>query len=89
MLRLLGVLGIGAAAMYFFDPENGRRRRALARDKFNHYQRELTTYAEGTAQDLRNRAQGMAAEARGMVERRLSPRRPASQVDIDLSQSQS
>ncbi len=88
MLRLLGALGIGAAAMYFFDPEHGRRRRALARDKLTRYQKELTTYAEGTAQDLRNRAQGMAADARGMVERRLSPRPPASAVDIDLSQSQ-
>ena len=88
MLRLLGALGIGAAAMYFFDPENGRRRRALARDKFTHYQKEVTTYAEGTAQDLRNRAQGIAAQARGMVERRLSQRRPASAVDIDLSKQQ-
>ncbi|HEX5129666.1 MAG TPA: hypothetical protein VFV90_07965 [Usitatibacter sp.] len=88
MLRLLGALGIGAAAMFFFDPENGRRRRALARDKFTRYQKDLATYAEGTAQDLRDRAQGIAAEARGMVERRLSPRRPASPVDIDLSQSE-
>ena len=31
MLRLLGALGIGAAAMYFLDPENGRKRWALAR----------------------------------------------------------
>ena len=88
MLRLLGALGIGAAAMYFFDPQQGRQRRALARDRFMHYRREAMEYAEGTAQDLRNRAQGMAAEARGMVERRLSPRAPASPVDIDLSQSQ-
>ena len=66
MLRLLGALGIGAAAMYFLDPENGRKRWALARGKFMHYRKELTTYAE----------------------RRRSPRRAASAVDIDLSQSQ-
>jgi hypothetical protein len=43
-------------------------------------------YAAGATLDLRNRAHGLAAEARGAVERRLSQRRPASPVDIDLSQ---
>jgi hypothetical protein len=77
MLRVLGALGIGALAMYFFDPENGRRRRALARDKYMHYRKEATEYAQSTAQDLRNRAQGLAAEARGAIERRSGERPPA------------
>jgi osmotically-inducible protein OsmY len=34
MLRLLRYVGLGALIAYFFDPENGRRRRALARDRF-------------------------------------------------------
>lgn len=93
MIRILGALGIGAAAMYFFDPVSGRRRRALLRDKMEHYQKEVTEYAEGTAQDLRNRAQGLVAEARGMVERRMGQRRQGaqfqgdqgSQVDIELN----
>jgi hypothetical protein len=45
-------------------------------------------YAEGTAQDLRERAYGMAAEARGMVESRLGQRKEQPKVDIDLSQTQ-
>ena len=84
MIRILGALGIGALAMYFFDPVSGRRRRALLRDQMVHAQKEITDYAEGTAQDLRNRAYGLAAEARGMVERRFGQRRePTSSVDVD------
>jgi hypothetical protein len=88
IIRVLGAFGIGALAMYFYDPVSGRRRRALLRDQMTHAQKEITDYAEGTAKDLRNRAQGLAAEARGMVERQL-PRRErsqgaqTSQVDIE------
>ena len=45
-------LFLGALAMFVFDPEQGRRRRALARD---------------TAKDLGNRAYGVAKEAEGFV----------------------
>lgn len=94
IMRVLGALGIGALAMYFFDPISGKRRRALARDQMAHYQKEVTQYAEGTAKDLRNRAQGFYAEARGMMERRMGQRRQdgqgaqgaqGSQVDIELN----
>jgi hypothetical protein len=75
--------GVGALAMFVLDPDNGRRRRALARDKLTHYGNEARDAVEGTARDLRNRAQGLAAEARGAVsnvmqwtgpERRSKPR---------------
>jgi hypothetical protein len=93
-IRVLGALGVGALAMYFFDPVSGKRRRGLLRDQMVHYQKEVTHYAEGTAKDLRNRAQGFYAEARGMMERRMGQRRQdgqgaqaaqASQVDIELN----
>jgi hypothetical protein len=83
IIRALGVLGIGAAVMYFLDPESGRRRRALLRDKLAHYRKEGRGYAKGTAKDLRNRAHGLVAEARGMVERRVEQRRQGSGIDID------
>lgn len=86
MIRILGALGIGALAMYFFDPENGRRRRALVRDKATHYGNEAQRYADATYNDLRNRAQGVVAETRGLYERRFGQRRQESKVDIDLSQ---
>jgi gas vesicle protein len=75
--------GVGALAMFIFDPDNGRRRRALARDKMVHYGKEAVDAVESAARDLRNRAQGVAAEARGAVsnvmqwtgpERRSRPR---------------
>ena len=90
MIRILGALGIGALAMYFFDPENGRRRRALLRDKAVHYNKEAREYADATYKDLRNRAQGVVAETRGLVERRFGQRQQQQQpkVDIDLSQPQ-
>jgi osmotically-inducible protein OsmY len=33
MLRLLRYIGLGALIAYFFDPQSGKRRRALARDR--------------------------------------------------------
>ena len=86
MMRVLGAFGIGALAMYFFDPVSGNRRRALLRDQLVHARHEVGDYTEGTAKDLRNRAQGLVAEAKGLVERRLGQRRQAAAVDIDLSQ---
>lgn len=89
MIRILGALGIGALAMYLFDPENGRRRRALMRDKAMHYNKEAREYADATYKDLRNRAQGVVAETRGYVEKRMGKRgEQASKVDIDLSRPQ-
>jgi hypothetical protein len=82
----LAAFGAGAALAYFFDPVSGRRRRALMRDQLVRAQHRISDYAEGTAKDLRNRAQGVVAETRGMVERKLGERRGASTVDIDLSQ---
>ena len=86
IVRVLAALGIGALAMYFFDPVSGRRRRAMARDRLVHAQHEAADYAEGTAKDLRNRAYGLAAEARGFIERRLGQRRRAAAFDVDPSQ---
>jgi osmotically-inducible protein OsmY len=45
MLRLLRYMGLGALIAYFFDPESGKRRRALARDRipaqFRHRSRKI------------------------------------------------
>jgi hypothetical protein len=86
MLRVIGAFGLGALCMYFFDPVSGKRRRALARDQLVHARHEIGDYAEGTTKDLRNRAYGLVAEARSLVERRVGERRSASSVDVDVSQ---
>src|SRR5919204_2171138 len=52
----------GAALMYFFDPDQGRRRRALLRDKTYKYFNRTSDAIEGKAEDLSNRAYGMMTE---------------------------
>jgi uncharacterized membrane protein len=68
-LGILGAFGMGVALMYFLDPGRGARRRALVRDKIVHGLHKTEDAAETTARDLRNRAQGMAAEVRGRFDR--------------------
>ena len=58
---------LGAAVMYFLDPQGGRRRRALVRDKAVSYANQAGEYADKTARDIGNRATGLAHEARRMV----------------------
>ena len=66
LLGLAAGLMLGGLAMYIFDPQQGRGRRAMARDKAVRYSREATDYVAGTAKDLKNRAYGVAKEAEGM-----------------------
>ncbi|MGH7848538.1 MAG: BON domain-containing protein [Candidatus Binatia bacterium] len=61
---LLTGTGLGLLAMYVFDPEVGRRRRALARDQMTRLQRKTREAAGVTARDLKNRTLGLVAEGR-------------------------
>ena len=63
-LTLLGGMGLGAALMYLLDPERGRRRRALARDKAVHLAHRTDDALAETSRDLSHRAQGLAATSR-------------------------
>lgn len=63
----LGLIGMGAALMYVFDPERGRRRRARLRDKIAHTINVTKMAANTTAHDLRNRAKGIVAETRTLL----------------------
>ena len=62
LFLLLTGVGIGAGLMYLLDPDRGRRRRALIRDKIEHATNEAEELAGKTSRDLRNRAQGVMAE---------------------------
>ncbi len=46
MLRLIRYVGLGALLAYFFDPDNGRRRRALAGDRISAKFRRMSEQAE-------------------------------------------
>ncbi|HYJ46308.1 MAG TPA: hypothetical protein VEV81_06805 [Pyrinomonadaceae bacterium] len=61
-LILLGGIGLGAALMYMLDPDQGRRRRAVTRDKLVSASNKTGQVIGKRSRDLRNRAQGVIAE---------------------------
>ncbi len=65
--------GLGCLAMYELDPEMGRRRRALARDKMIKIQHKAGEAAAVTARDLKNRTLGTLAETRARLTERHVP----------------
>jgi hypothetical protein len=59
-MRALLWLGLGAAAMYLFDPDQGRRRRALVSDRMTKARQVIRERASGKMKDAGNHAQGIA-----------------------------
>ena len=55
-------LGIGTGLMFILDPDQGKRRRALLRDKCYWAARKTGEGMGVTARDLRNRTQGIVSE---------------------------
>lgn len=53
-----------AALVYFLDPDNGPRRRLRAREKASHQTRSLLSFLDLAQRDVKNRVQGIGAEAR-------------------------
>lgn len=64
MNRILYSAVAGALAMYFLDPQGGRRRRARTRDKLERAQRRLRNAYDVTARDARHRITGLQAMSR-------------------------
>jgi uncharacterized membrane protein len=62
--EILGAAGIGAALMYFLDPDRGARRRALVRDKFVHAAHVTGDTASTAGRDIANRTRGVIARVR-------------------------
>ncbi len=60
-LSFVAGVGLGAGLMYILDPEQGRHRRALARDKAVRLAHEAEDALGVVSKDVRNRAQGLAA----------------------------
>jgi BON domain-containing protein len=57
-------LGLGTGLMFLLDPDRGKRRRAMLRDKCAWSARKTGEAAQVTARDIRNRAQGIASTVR-------------------------
>lgn len=69
----LAIAGLGASAMFLFDPAGGRRRRALLRDKFLSQMHDLWCLLRGESKNLRRRIAGSIVEARATVGEREVP----------------
>lgn len=69
---------IGAAAMYLLDPVQGKRRRALVRDKAYSSRVRMRKSLNAKSRDLANRAKGLQAEARHMLQHK--GRQPSTQA---------
>ncbi|MDB5728552.1 MAG: hypothetical protein JWQ00_1757 [Noviherbaspirillum sp.] len=63
MGKWLAGAAVGALAMYLEDPERGRRRRALARDKMQRLAANAGDAVNIASRDLSNRIQGLRVEA--------------------------
>jgi hypothetical protein len=59
--------GLGAGLMYLLDPDRGRRRRALLRDKLGHLAHEARRGLGLATHDLANRSRGVVAETRHRI----------------------
>jgi hypothetical protein len=63
-IALIAGASAGLAAMYFLDPEQGRRRRVMFMDQVHKYARISSEWLNDTTHDLRQRSEGLAIEAR-------------------------
>jgi osmotically-inducible protein OsmY len=64
MRKLLGFIGLGAALTYFFDPQQGRRRRAMAGDRIAAFFRRRTRQGERLGRAASSQATGLAQKAK-------------------------
>lgn len=65
-MSLLGAAGLGAGLMYLFDPDRGKRRRALVRNEAVHISRITANAAGKTRRDVRNHLHGAFAEVESL-----------------------
>lgn len=72
-LSILAAAAAGAVATYFFDPEQGRRRRAIARDKLASGVHSAADASQALAQDVRHRSRGLVAGMRQRLAREPVP----------------
>jgi osmotically-inducible protein OsmY len=68
MRRFISYIGLGAALAYFFDPQNGRRRRALTRDRAPAFFRSGARRAERLGRAAQSEAYGVTQKAKHLKE---------------------
>jgi hypothetical protein len=68
MRKLISLAALAAAATYFFDPQNGKRRRHMARDRAAALFRRLGRRGERAGRAVAAEATGLAAKAQHLQE---------------------
>jgi uncharacterized membrane protein len=69
----VGAAAAGAVSMYLLDPDHGRRRRAIMRDRLASGVSRLDDATSVASRDLRNRVRGVAHEVRSRFTREEVP----------------
>ena len=70
MRKLLGLIGLGAALTYFFDPSEGRRRRAVAGDRIAAFFRRSARRGEQIGRAASSQAEGVVEKVKHVEEER-------------------
>lgn len=70
---LLTTIGVGAGVAYFFDPQQGDRRRTLLRDKANNFVNRMDESIYMTVEDTRNKTRGVLSEWTAKLSNQDSP----------------
>jgi osmotically-inducible protein OsmY len=68
MRKLLGLIGLGAALTYFLDPDQGRRRRAMANDRIAAFFRRRARSGERLGRSATAQAEGLVQKAKHLEE---------------------
>jgi osmotically-inducible protein OsmY len=68
MRKLLGLIGLGAALTYFLDPSQGRRRRAMFKDRLAATLRRGAARGERVGHAASGKAEGIAQKATHLQE---------------------
>ncbi|HTI46071.1 MAG TPA: hypothetical protein VMB76_05890 [Casimicrobiaceae bacterium] len=70
---LVSAAALGAVAMFVLDPDRGRRRRALARDKARRFVNRGSALVDAARRDASHRLNALRARARSITQRGGSP----------------
>jgi hypothetical protein len=70
---LIGGAGVGATVMYLLDPDRGRRRRAMLRDKGLHGIRSTGRALGVLSRDVAHRSHGLFAKSKSVIARERVP----------------
>jgi hypothetical protein len=81
VIGTLGAVALGAAAMYVMDPQSGKRRRALIKDKATSLAKKEGEMVARAGRDLRNRVQAIKPKiAAAMRYEKADDRRLANRI---------